>query len=248
MDEIVSKLIGLAAVIGVTHTALGPDHYVPFIAMSQAGRWSFRRTLLVVWACGLAHVLSSFVIGTAGIAFGWALGSMEAFEAARGGLAGWLLLGFGTAYLVWGIRKALRNKPHAHLHVHGDGTVHSHVHTHHGEHVHMHVPAAALDGPHGGDAALQPKMTGWILFTIFVFGPCEPLIPLLMVPAAEHAWWAIASVAAVFAVATISTMTALVAAGRLGLSRWQLPGLERYTYALAGLALVLCGVAIRLGL
>ena len=30
------------------------------------------------------------------------------------------------------------------------------------------------------------KTTPWVLFLIFVFGPCEPLIPLVMYPAAKH--------------------------------------------------------------
>ena len=35
--------------------------------------------------------------------------------------------------------------------------------THHGEHMHPHLVGASL--------------TPWALFVIFVFGPCEPLIP-----------------------------------------------------------------------
>ncbi len=266
MEATITKLIWLAVIIGVTHTAMGPDHYVPFIAMSKAGRWSFRRTLLTVWACGLAHVLSSVAIGGVGIALGWAVGSMELFESARGGLAGWLLLGFGLAYFVWGVRRAIRNKPHAHVHVHADGTVHAHEHTHHGEHVHVHhagvhASSPACGQPDGGAAplrstpsssgvetAVRPAMTGWILFTIFIFGPCEPLIPLLMVPAAAHTWWGIVAVSLVFAVATLATMTAFVTVAYYGLTRVNLPSLERYTHAFAGAALLLCGLAIKMGL
>ena len=92
----------------------------------------------------------------------------------RGNLAGWLLLGFGLAYLAWGVKRALRNQPHTHAHAHADGIVHDHAHAHSDEHAHPHT-----------DEARAASMTPWILFTIFVFGPCEPLIPLLMFPAAK---------------------------------------------------------------
>jgi len=216
---------------------MGPDHYVPFIAMSRAGKWSFAKTIAITLICGLGHVLSSVVLGALGIAFGWAVSGLEAFEGARGGLAGWLLLGFGLAYTVWGIRRAIRNRPHSHLHTHDDGTVHVHPHAHVDNHAHAHT-----------DEQGRSMMTAWVLFTIFVFGPCEPLIPILMYPAAERSWWGIVLVAAVFSACTIGTMTAAVTAGYLGLSRISVSGLERYSHATAGLALTACGLAIKLGL
>ena len=94
-DPTLWTLLGAAVVIGLGHTILGPDHYVPFIAMARARSWSLARTLVITVLCGIGHVGSSVVIGALGIAVGWAVGSMEAFEGVRGGLAGWLLLGFG---------------------------------------------------------------------------------------------------------------------------------------------------------
>ena len=41
---------------------------------------------------------------------------LESVEAFRGDLAGWLLIGFGTAYLLWGIRHAVRSGTHEHKH------------------------------------------------------------------------------------------------------------------------------------
>lgn len=229
-----------AASIGFGHTVLGPDHYVPFIAMAAARRWSLLRTLVITTLCGLGHVLSSVVLGALGIAFGWAVAHLEWFEGARGGLAGWLLLGFGLAYTAWGIRRAVRNRPHRHGHVHADGTLHDHAHTHHDEHVHVHAAA-------GDEVAPVRQLTPWILMTIFVFGPCEPLIPVLMYPAAQGSGWGVVLVATVFSVATIGTMLAAVTIGHLGVTRLPLARLERYSHALAGLALVACGVFIQMG-
>lgn len=229
-----------AAAIGITHTLLGPDHYIPFIAMARAGDWRLGRTLGVTLACGAGHVAGSALLGALGIALGWAVGSLEWLESLRGEVAGWLLLGFGLAYTAWGVRRALRHRPHSHWHTHGDGTVHHHEHGHHGDHVHVHA--------RGADALRVRRMTPWVLFILFVFGPCEPLIPILMVPAAEGSWWGVAFVTALFALATLGTMVAVVTLGYLGLARLGAGPLERYAHALAGLALVACGAAIQLGL
>ncbi len=88
------------------------------------------------------------------------------------------------------------------------------------------------------------SLTPWILFTIFVFGPCEPLIPLVMYPAARHSIWGTAMVAGIFGVTTILAMVGIVAVSILGVSLIPARRLERYQHALAGATLLLCGVAM----
>ena len=110
VSDSLAILCGTAASIGLVHTLLGPDHYVPFIALARARRWSARRTLLVTLACGLGHVVGSVLIGFVGIGLGMAVLTLEDFEAGRGTLAGWLLLAFGLAYMAWGVRRAVRKR------------------------------------------------------------------------------------------------------------------------------------------
>jgi len=88
----------------------------------------------------------------------------------------------------------------------------------------------------------------WAVFIIFVLGPCEPLIPLLIYPAARNSWVDVIAVVLVFGTATISTMIAAVVVLKLGISRIPVGPLERYAHAFAGAAITLCGVAIHLGL
>jgi sulfite exporter TauE/SafE len=95
-------LIGTAATLGLVHTVLGPDHYLPFIVISRARRWSLPKTLSISFLCGLGHVLSSVVLGLIGIALGIAVSRLEGVESFRGGAAAWLLIGFGFAYFIWG--------------------------------------------------------------------------------------------------------------------------------------------------
>lgn len=235
-DTSLIALLATAAFLGAVHTIAGPDHYIPFVAMSRTGRWSFRKTIAVTLACGMGHVVGSVVIGMVGIAAGLAIGRLEALEGARGGLAGWLLLGFGLAYLAWGVRRAIRNQPHSHPHAHADDGLHMHEHGHTDDHVHVHTKDASTS-----------SMTPWVLFAIFIFGPCEPLIPILMYPAAKLSLWGVVLVTSVFAVCTLATMTAMVTLGLFGLSKLSWTGLERYSHAAAGLAIAICGAAVQLG-
>jgi nickel/cobalt exporter len=221
-----------AASLGFIHTVLGPDHYVPFVAMARAGKWSRIKTLWITILSGIGHVGSSVLIGAIGIALGSALSHIAWVESVRGEVAAWMLTGFGVVYMVWGIWQALRNRPHEHRHVHVDGEAHSHTHTHHSGHAH----------PHG--EAARPNLTPWILFSIFVFGPCEPLIPLLMYPAAVHSSAGVAIVALVFALTTIGTMLGMVFLGIAGVELIPFPRLERYIHAMAGGIIALSGISV----
>jgi ABC-type nickel/cobalt efflux system permease component RcnA len=180
-------------------------------------------------------VLSSVLLGAVGIGLGIALGRLEAIESFRGELAAWTLIAFGLAYAAWGFTRARRGRRHSHAHVHEDGTVHTHEHGHEG--AHMHVHAAEESGVR--------RATPWLLFTIFVFGPCEPLIPLLMVPAAAHSFGGVILVTAVFGGVTLATMSVAVLVCLAGVERIRLGALERYSHVLAGGALAVCGLAIQ---
>ena len=222
-----------AASIGFFHTLFGPDHYLPFIVMKKARSWSFVKTLLITFVCGIGHILSSVILGIIGIAVGIAVMKLEAFEAFRGNIAAWALIGFGLAYFVWGLRMAIKNKPHKHLHIHQDGTDHLHAHSHSDEHAHVH------------DKNNKKSITPWVLFTIFVLGPCEPLIPILMYPAAKNSITGLVMVTAVFGIVTIITMMSIVMVTSFGLSLVPMRKVERYTHALAGATIFLSGMAIQ---
>ncbi len=232
MNEAIPVLAATAAMIGFFHTLFGPDHYLPFIVMSKARDWKLAKTLWITFLCGLGHVLSSVVFGLIGVAFGLALGKLEAFEAFRGNLAAQALVIFGFTYCIWGIHRALKNKPHSHAHVHDGNVNHSHPHSHTHEHAH----------PHGAD---KKTLTPWVLFTIFVLGPCEPLIPLIMYPAAEHSVAGMVVVAGIFAMTTVGTMLAVVLVSAWGIGFVKLGAVERFSHALAGAAICFSGLAIQ---
>lgn len=208
MNEL-SLLLISAASIGFLHTVFGPDHYLPFIAIGKARRWSITKVMGVTLIAGIAHVSSSVVLGLIGVACGIAVTKLEFFESVRGSIAAWMLIAFGLVYFVWGVRRAIK-----------------------GHHHHHHMPG-------------NKDVTPWVLFTIFIFGPCEPLIPLIMYPAAKHSMGGVILVAATFGLVTITTMLGIVLISIYGTNLIKLHRVERYAHALAGSIILSCGLAIQ---
>jgi sulfite exporter TauE/SafE len=235
VTEELKMLLLTAGSLGFVHTLLGPDHYVPFIMMSWARNWSAARTTAITVVCALGHVGSSVVLGLIGVSLGLAVKSLEGTESVRGNVAAWLLIMFGLAYLVWGIRLVYRRHPHQHPHPHLAGAApgHLHPHTHLGEHAHVH------------DAQSAQSLTPWVLFVVFVLGPCEPLIPILMYPAAKGGAGDLLLVSLVFGGVTTATMLGAVFLGKAGVSFLPLKKIQHYSHALAGATILLCGLAIQ---
>lgn len=224
-------LLTTAVSIGLVHTVLGPDHYLPFIMLSRARGWKLGKTALITSLCGLGHVLGSVILGILGVTLGIALGFLEEIEAVRGDIAAWLIIGLGVAYAVWGLRIGLRAGEHSHDHLH-EGETHSHSHHHLSSHAHIH-----------GDSH---SLTPWALFIIFVLGPCEPLIPVLMYPAAQGSWGALAGVTLAFGLTTVATMVVIVTIMSLGMVKIRLGIFERYAHVLAGVIIAVSGLSIKL--
>lgn len=103
-------ILSATVVIALVHVMAGPDHYVPFIALARALGWSRAKTFLIVLIAGIAHVASSFIIGSVGLVLGLTLTSLRWLEGVRGEVAGWLLILAGLLYLLW----ALRRRAHHH--------------------------------------------------------------------------------------------------------------------------------------
>lgn len=209
-----------AAGIALLHTILGPDHYLPFVVIAKARNWSKFRTFWITLLCGIGHVSSSVILGILGILFGVALNKLVHIEAFRGEIAAWVLIVFGFVYFLWGLWQSRKN-----VHKHIINNPHLHVHDEHD--------------------VEKINITPWVLFIIFVLGPCEPLIPLFIYPAAQHHWTAVLIVTVIFSAITIGTMLILTFAGIYGLNKLNIKKMERYMHALAGFVIFLCGISIQ---
>ncbi|HUG11485.1 MAG TPA: hypothetical protein VMM36_10750 [Opitutaceae bacterium] len=215
-----SILLLSTAGVAVLHTLAGPDHYLPFIVMGKARQWTTRRMIFWTSLCGVGHVASSVVIAVGAVALGHGLERVQVIEEFRGNLAAWAMIAFGAVYFAWGVNHALYRRKHAHDADHNHG--------------------AAGDG-----AQMGFKLTPWILFTIFVLGPCEPMIPLVMYPAAQGHWGEMWVVSAVFTALTIGAMLATVLFAVKGLRLLPLRRIEHYTHAMAGAVVLSAGCAIQ---
>jgi sulfite exporter TauE/SafE len=232
MDNSITLLSATAISLGFIHTILGPDHYLPFIVLSEAKKWTIKKTMFITFLCGLGHVFSSVVLGLVGIAVGISLSKLISVESFRGNIAAWLFIAFGLVYMIISIRNLYRKKKHTHSHYHIGGNKHIHEHAHIEGHSHVHETDVV-------------KTTPWILFLIFIFGPCEPLIPIIMYPAAEHNIPGAVVVSLLFSVVTIATMMGIVLAFKLGFSKINLKPVEKYSNVIAGAMIFFSGIAIQ---
>lgn len=234
MHKEIIILIASAISVGFIHTLLGPDHYVPFIVMAKARQWSARKTVWITTLCGIGHVLSAVFLGLIAITFGITLTKLNIIESFRGEIAAWALICFGFVYFVWGLRQIYKNKPHTHVHLHSDGSMHQHEHQHKVEHAHVHTKKN------------MKELTPWVLFIIFILGPCEPLIPLIIYPAMKGELFSIFLVTVFFGLATLWVMLAMTLVSVFGAKFLKFNFLEKYANAIAGVVICGSGMAIKM--
>ena len=228
MQSELTVLIIAAITIACLHTLTGPDHYIPFIALSKSRGWSFSKTIFWTVFCGCGHVWSSVLLGLGGAALGWSLSKIHWMESVRGGLAGWCMLLFGLVYCAWGLYRAKKNRSHKHFDTYEDGSMYVYEHKH-GETV---------------KPADRHKVTPWVMFIIFLLGPCEPMIPLLYFPAAKNSWAGMMILIIVYTICTLATMILMVVLGYYGFSFLKTEKLERYMHPLGGLTVFICGLGM----
>ncbi|MEN8204014.1 MAG: hypothetical protein ABFS28_15560 [Bacteroidota bacterium] len=225
-------LVMSAATLGVIHTLLGPDHYLPFIVLSKARNWSRTRTLWITFISGVGHVSGSVILGLVGIAMGISLSRLEAIEASRGSVVGWMLIAFGILYSSYGLYRYFKRGTHMHMP--------AFLRPRSIRHRDLHLAEGDLEKD--DDAG---RITPWILFLIFVFGPCEVLIPMLVYPAAEMSGFGIFMVALVFGIATVGTMLLVVFLGYKGFSFIRFKGREYRIHLFAGMVILLAGIGMQ---
>ena len=228
-------LVAAAVSIGSIHT-LAPDHWMPFGALARAEGWSARRTAAITAACGLGHVTGSVILGLLSVYFGLAL--LERFGKQIESVSGLLLIGFGVAYAVWGLRRSLHG--HTHAHVHRAHHVHSHEPSIIGhEHPALNPEPSALSSE---PSALR-NTTAWSLFLLFSADPCVAVIPLIFA-AAPLGWMTLLAVIAAYEAATIGTMVLLALPARAAAGAVRGTFVDRYGDALAGGVVATVGLAV----
>lgn len=160
-NELFVTLSLTAAAVGSLHS-IAPDHWVPFAALARARNWSAVRTARVTLFCGFGHVTVSVLLGVLALLIGREV--IDGFGQRLESLATLILIAFGVAYAIWGIRHAVGVRLHGHAHSHYD-----HVHG-------------------------ESKTTEWTLFLIFCADPCVAVIPIMLAAASLDVWRIVALV------------------------------------------------------
>lgn len=213
-------LVATTIITAVVHTLI-PDHWLPFVLVSRAERWSVRRTVSVTTASALLHVVVSIVLGLAIVLLGRGAGqAVMGVAEGLGDLTGWLLITFGLAYMIWFLLRG--------GHVHSFG-------------MHPHHAPNDPDPPEAG----RRTLTGYALAFIVGFNPCILVIPIVY-GASRTGRLTLVAVSLAFAMTTILTMVGATLVGHHGTSRLTSPFLTRYGEALSGGIIALTGLALML--
>ena len=203
-------VLSISAVSLAFFHALAPDHWLPFVALARSSKWSMGRLGFITTLAGIGHVTSSLLLGLIGLWVGMAVHHLQGAETWRGSVVVWLLIGFGVAYALWGLK--------------------------HAQHPHPHVSVQ--------DAVkVYATRRVWMLIAILVFGPCEPLIPLMFL-AYQHGMPTVLAVSGIFSLVTIGMVVGQSCLTYAGVRLIQAEWMERYAHALAGLVIVLTAVFV----
>lgn len=228
MQTELNIVLATAVSVSVLHTVSGPDHYVPFIAIGKSKGWKLPRILFWTIVCGVAHVLTSVLLALGGAAVGFSLSKVDFLNEVRGGLASWMLFIFGVLYFVYGLYSVSKNKSHKHFDVYDDNSVYVFEHNHNN----LMYPTN------------RRKVTPWILFLIFLLGPCEALFPLLTYPAVQQSTGNMITLISIFLAFTLLTMVTIVILIYYGYSFIKTDWLERYMTPIAGFSIAICGMGM----
>jgi len=233
-------LILAVAAVGVFHT-IGPDHWMPIVALARSRGWSRGRTARAAAIAGIGHTLSTLAIGVVI----WGVGAVFAARYAHGVnlVAALALLGFG-GWVAWTGWRELKSGgahghehfEHAHLHAHDGGMRHVHWHEHHREDWHPAEGGSAVLHAH---AHAEHGRTALLL--VLGSSPMIEGLPAFFA-ASNYGLALLALMSAVFAASTIATYVAVSTAALAGAERISFGFLERYGEVLSGLTIAAVGL------
>ena len=229
-------LASVAVSTALFHTLI-PDHWLPFVLIGNARRWSVAVTLVVSGFAALVHVVLSIALGfgalglglTAGLAFG---GTLERASSL-------LLVVFGAAYAAWALRKGGHFHPggaRAHPGSEGAGCPGLEG-PGNPEHLHYHADEQLIAG-RGSSGAF------WLALIVGA-NPCVLILPLILETASRGAT-ALAAVCMAYAIPTAALMTGLSVLGVAGGRRVRLPLAARHMEVGSGLLVAALGLALLL--
>jgi len=227
-------LLFLSSCSTATIHALIPDHWLPFVLMSRAERWSEKRAVALTGLAAFLHVMVTLFAGALTILVGSPTVQSLAERTGRslGFLIGLLLVIFGVSY---GLFRHLREASiHAAIDPGGDGPGAAAV-----ERGHVHAHGHLLERWFHG------ALTAGTLVLVIGISPCALLVPVLFAASAVGAA-ALLSAALGFALCTIGTMIGVTLVAMRGMRRIDLPFFTRYGDLISGALVSAVGLLLML--
>ena len=232
MDPAALVYLTAASATAALH-ALIPDHWLPFVLMGRARRWSVAKTLALASASGMLHVFLAVGLGMLTYALG--RGGAEALARRIGEslevLSAGALALFGFIY---GAASWQRERKHHPAHP-SAGT---------------HATSPEEESHHHGHLLehwFKGRLTGFSLVAVIGVSPCALAFPILLAAAASLGFSGVLMVAAGFGVVTMLTTLAITLVGVLSARRLDFPFLTRYGDLISGGLIGLVGTVVCVG-
>ena len=226
-------LLTTAAGTALLHTLI-PDHWLPFVLIGRARKWSAGTTAFVSGFSALIHALLSVALGLVALGIGLTAGEMVGETLERAGAV--LLILFGLAYAGWAWRKGGHFHPGGRL-LHsregGQGCAGGEGHGH-PDHLHYHADEGLIRG--------RPGWSAMGLALIVGLNPCVLILPVMLASAnrGSTVFWLVVGA---YILPTVLLMVGLSVLGVVGGRRIPVPGAARYMEAASGLLIAVLGVA-----
>jgi hypothetical protein len=213
------------------HAAI-PTHWLPFVLVSRARRWTRSKALAVAIFAGLGHVALTTLLGLAIAWFGFQLD--EHFGHVFTRIAGGVLLAVGAFYFF----RQWRGKGIMHHHTPG-GHHQPSAHCGH-ERAHSHLETelteSELVSSRKGDWA---AISG--LFVMLTLSPCEGFLPIYL-SAVGSGWQGFFILSGILAAGTLGGMLIFTWLTLVGLEKVELKRIEHWEAALLGVVFTVLGV------
>lgn len=236
MENTTSTLATIAALgfpLAFLHAAI-PTHWLPFVLVGRARRWSRAKTMGVTVAAAFGHVAVTTLLGLAVAWFGSQLHTTlgPIFPWIAGGILG--VLGF---YYLW-----RQSTGHGICHHPTPGSSH-HADEHCGEeHDHTHLDeemkGTALVSSRTGDTAAFGG-----LFLMLTLSPCEAFLPVYL-SGVQFGWRGFVVLSAILALGALAAMTLLTWLALLGIDRVRIQTFERNEAGLLGAMFLVLAVIV----
>ena len=215
------------------HAAI-PTHWLPFVLVARARRWTHAKALSVAIFAGFGHVALTSLLGLVIAWFGFQLD--EHFGHVFTRVAGVILLVVAGFYF-W---RQWRGKGIMHHHTPG-GHHEPSAHCGHGiEQGHSH-----LETELEGSELVSDRKGDWAaisgLFVMLTLSPCEGFLPIYL-SAVESGWTGFFVLSGILAAGTFGGMLLFTWLTLVGLEKVELKRVERYEAALLGAVFTILGV------